>query len=165
MTAVPLRQRVRCLIRLVGRNAEGGRRTAVLVVGGRITALHDRDPLIADLLKRDGGVLVGIFPLPGEPVEDQPLPDEESLVEAVSDMLDMVSDLKRMGDEVKKSAAGKLLGSSHPRATLTEDVVKAIRHANGEPLRIGWATLSTITGIPKPTIQDVCTFRTWAHVR
>lgn len=160
----PLRQRVRCLLRVIRKNRDAGRRTTVLVVGTRIVALHPADPLVQDLQKRDGAVVVGTFPLVGVFIAEAPLPDEDQLYAALDDMLDVVDDIKRRGEAVKKSEAGRLLGSSSPRATMNEGLCKALRHAHDD-LQVGYKALAIISGMPKTTVEDVCKRRTWPHVR
>lgn len=160
---VPLRERVRCLRRVIRRNANAGRRTTVMVVGGRISALSERDPLIQELMNR-GAVVVGTFPLETTRIDMQPLPSEESLYEAVNDMIDAVDTLKQASAAIQRSTSGQRIGSSNCRATLNEDVVKVMRRSH-ENLKIGYKALEIITGIPWGTVKDVCSYRTWTHVR
>lgn len=134
-----------------------------MVVGGRISALSENDSLVADLMHR-GAVVVGTFPLGTGPAQEQFLPDEDSLFEEVSDMINAVDTLEQAAATVQRSPSGQRLGSSSCRATMNEDVVKAMRHAN-EKLCIGYKAIEIITGVPWGTVRDVCIRRTWPHVR
>lgn len=64
---------------------------------------------------------------------------------------------------IRRNLRGWRIGSSHQRAKLDEEAVKLIRRLNAEGL--GYRVISRKFEAGESTIRDVCTYRTWVHVR
>ena len=80
------------------------------------------------------------------------------------DHLWLGSPLANMRDKVAKGrhVAGRLLGTAHPRAKLTDDDVRAIRvaYANGGSYR----TLGAQYGMGRTTIRNIVKRTLWRHI-
>lgn len=63
---------------------------------------------------------------------------------------------------VRRAPTGHRIGESHPRAKLTDEIVRQIRalHAKGQ----GSKSIARQLDLPRDTVRDVIDFRTWKHV-
>ncbi len=79
------------------------------------------------------------------------------------DHLFLGSHADNMADMAAKGRANKPTGSKNGRAKLTEDLAREIRQrAKNEALGAG--ALSTIYGVPRGTLMNLLSGRTWSHL-
>lgn len=55
-------------------------------------------------------------------------------------------------------------GERHHQSKLTNEQVRAIR-ARHFPYIVGYGAIAKEFGVATSTVKDICTFRTWKHVR
>lgn len=152
-----LAERLDFVHRLVIRHSDRGHKTAVLVFGQRILAFRDDNPLVNHTQKSHGAILVGMFPRGN-------IADHADLRRAVDFILSTREQISTRRGHVRREPGGRPIGTSHPRSTLDDDLVRVIRKAHDEE-HMGYKQIETVTGVPWLTVRDVCTMRTWRHVR
>lgn len=63
-----------------------------------------------------------------------------------------------------RTKSGYSTGERHHQAKLTDQLVRDIRAMHLPYIR-GYGLIGKHFGVPTSTVKDVCTYRTWKHVR